>query len=129
MHEMKNRMSQAVEVLMLAHDPLTIMSRSSSEDYERLKSWSHQILIQGYTMLRISDTRAGYSDFESSEVMYLNQSEKSPIEVAYALTLLLVIDSFSVVILDGCLVDLSEYYPRLRWVLARYQTSLVIFKD
>ena len=123
--------SSSVQAKILNHsyDRLTIFSRRSPLDYDSLKAWSSQLMSQGKSILWVNNHPQVYRGVEVSMMIYLNQMDKTPIEIAYALTLFVLTEQFDIVVLDGSLVDLSAHYPRLRWILHQYQSHLVILID
>ena len=63
------------------------------------------------------------------EEVYYNQTDKTPVETLLMLIHFILTQNFHLIILDGCLHDLSNDYPRLRWILAKYQVKLAILID
>lgn len=118
-----------ITVLSPSEDRITIFYYQTLRDYELLKIWSTHLILQGKYSLWISAHSQVYRDMEVSMMIYFDQSNKTPIELAYMLTMLVATEQFDLIILDGCLSDFSTHYPRLRWVLDQYQSYLVILID
>ncbi len=118
-----------VRVLMPQRELVLYYDRASHQDYRTLSQWTQSQRACGKTVLRVCDSISFHLLLEVDQSIYLDHSNKLPIEIAVIITQLISSQSYEVIILDGLLIDINKYLARLRWILSIFDTQLIIFRD